>query len=60
MKMLSKYVSKNPEDWDEGLKRCLWAYRIVYKVSTHYTPFDLVYGKEAVLPIQVQLDAFKI
>ena len=26
MKMLSKYVSKNPEDWDEGLNRCLWEY----------------------------------
>ena len=60
MKMLSKYVKDNPIDWEQNLAKCLWAYRTSYKISTHFTPFELTCGKAVIVPIQVQLDALKI
>ena len=59
IKMLSKYVFKQVEEWEANLPKCLWAYRTSYKVSTNFTPFELVYGQEVVLPIHMQLGVFK-
>ena len=39
------------DDWDEKIPTVLWAYRTSYKRSTDQTPFWLVYGKEAVVPL---------
>ncbi|MCO5582170.1 hypothetical protein L7F22_036060 [Adiantum nelumboides] len=33
----------------------LWAYRTSFKTTLGYTPYQLVFGKEAILPIEVQL-----
>ena len=57
--MLTKYVAETPDKWDEELDKCLWAYRISFKVHTSFTPFDLVYGQEAIVPIQAQLGALR-
>ena len=59
VKMLSKYMFKQVEEWEANLPKCLWAYRTSYKVSTNFTPFELVYGQEVVLPIHMQLGVFK-
>jgi hypothetical protein len=36
------------------------AYRILRHGATNVTPFELVYGQEAVLPIEVNLDAYRL
>ena len=59
IKMLIKYVYDCPEAWESSLEKCLWAYRTSYKVATHFTPYDLVYGKEAILPLHVQMGVLK-
>jgi len=33
----------------------LWAYQTSIKTSTSFTPFQLVYGLEAVLPVECQI-----
>jgi hypothetical protein len=33
----------------------LWAYRVTVRTPTQATPYSLVYGSEAVLPLEVQL-----
>ena len=38
----------------------LWAYRTSFKVSTQFTPFHLVYGQEALLPIEVEIPSYKL
>ena len=58
IKMLTKYVYDCPETWESNLEKCLWAYRTSYK-AMHFTPYDLVYGKEAVLPLHVQMGVLK-
>jgi hypothetical protein len=42
------------------LSEALWAHRISKHNATMVTPFDLVYGQEAILPIEVNLDALRI
>ncbi|KAI5061700.1 hypothetical protein GOP47_0024205 [Adiantum capillus-veneris] len=49
IKILTKYIDKQMEDWEGNLDKCLWASRTSYKVATtNFTPYELVFGKEAV------------
>ena len=38
----------------------MWAHRISRHGATKVTPFELVYGQENILPIEVNLDAYKL
>jgi hypothetical protein len=38
----------------------LWAYRNFVKTATGFTPFQLVYGLEVVLPIECEIPSLKI
>jgi hypothetical protein len=40
------------EDWDDRVPTVLWAYRTTTKKLHKYTPFQLVYGKEVVVPAE--------
>jgi hypothetical protein len=51
---LAKYVSDYGDTWDTFLNAALFAYRTVQNSTTKYTPFKLLYGREAVLPIDLQ------
>jgi hypothetical protein len=51
---LAKYVSDYGDTWDTFLNAALFAYRTVQNHTTKYTPFKLLYGREAVLPIDLQ------
>ena len=42
------------------LSEALWAHRISRHGATKVTPFELVYGQEAVLPVEVNLDAYRL
>ena len=42
------------------LSLALWAHRISRHSSTKVTPFELVYGQEAILPVEVNLDAYRL
>ena len=48
---LTKMVNANRTDWDTKLHATLWAYRTAYKVTIKHTPFFLVFGTEALLPM---------
>ena len=57
-KNIKKIVAKMTntyKDWHEKLPFTLHAYRTVVRTSTKATPFSLVYGMEAVLPIEVEV-----
>ena len=38
----------------------LWAYRISKKLSINTTPFSLVYGHEAVLPVEITVQSLRM
>jgi hypothetical protein len=54
-KILKKTVIKNRRDWHDHLFEALWAYRVTVRTLTQATPYSLVYGSEAILPLEVQL-----
>ncbi|PKI50402.1 hypothetical protein CRG98_029230 [Punica granatum] len=54
-KNIKKIIEKmmvNYKDWHEMLPFALLAYRISIRSSTGATPYSLVYGMEAVLPVE--------
>ena len=55
VRILRKTVIDSKRDWDNKLTATLWAYRTTYKVTTQMTPFALMYGLEAVLPIEFEI-----
>ncbi|XP_042418192.1 uncharacterized protein K02A2.6-like [Zingiber officinale] len=46
-------------NWVEELSSILWAYRTTPRESTGLTPFHLVYGNEAVVPIEIGVSSVK-
>ncbi|XP_019246309.1 PREDICTED: uncharacterized protein LOC109225958 [Nicotiana attenuata] len=56
-KTILNILKKKLEDakglWPELLQEVLWAYRTTPKTSTGETPYSLVYGTDAVIPVEV-------
>ena len=48
------------KDWHEKLPFTLHAYRTGVRTSTRATPYSLVYGMEAVLPIEVEILSLRV
>ncbi|KAK5840542.1 hypothetical protein PVK06_009444 [Gossypium arboreum] len=53
-------MTKTYKDWHEKLPFALYAYRTSVRTSTGATPFSLVYGMEAVLPIKVEIPSLRV
>ena len=47
-------------DWSEKLPFALWAYRTSFRTSTEATPYSLVYGMEAVLPVEIEIGSLRV
>ncbi|KAL0395427.1 UNVERIFIED_CONTAM: hypothetical protein Slati_4508900 [Sesamum latifolium] len=58
--LLKKVVAKSKRDWHERIGEALWAYRTTIRMPTQSTPYALVYGVEAVLPLEQQIPSFRI
>ncbi|XP_074314436.1 uncharacterized protein LOC141649650 [Silene latifolia] len=58
--LLRKVVAKSKRDWHERIGEALWAYHTTYKTPTQATPYALVYGVEAVLPLELQIPSLRI
>ena len=62
-KNVKKIIAKATEtykDWHEKLPFALHAYRTGVQTSTGTTPYSLVYGMEAVLPIEVEIPSLRV
>jgi len=58
--ILTKVVSNNIKDWVDRPVEATWAYNTTWKTTTRFTPFELVYGKEALLPIEFEYKNFRM
>jgi transposase InsO family protein len=59
-KILKKTVHRHRRDWHDRLFEALWAYRVTVRTPTQATPYSLVYGCEAVLPLEIQLPSLRV
>ncbi|KAI5324478.1 hypothetical protein L3X38_033551 [Prunus dulcis] len=58
--LLKKVVGRTKKDWHEGINEALWAYRTTYRTPTQATPYSVVYGVEAVLPLESQIPSLRM
>ena len=62
-KKLKKILAKMTEthkDWADKVPYALWGYRTSIRTATGATPYSLVYGMEAVLPVEIELKSLRI
>ncbi|KAM1238186.1 hypothetical protein ACFX13_039701 [Malus domestica] len=58
--LLKKVIGRTKRDWHERIGDALWAYRTTYRTPTQATPYSLVYGVEAVLPLESQIPSLRM
>ena len=62
-KTLKKILAKMTEtlkDWADKVPYALWGYMTSIRTATGATPYSLVYGIEAVLPVEMELESLRI
>ncbi|XP_059073393.1 uncharacterized protein LOC131874162 [Cryptomeria japonica] len=53
--ILTGTVALHKKDWATRLPKAVWTYRITWKTTTGFTPFEILYGKTTILPIEFEL-----
>ncbi|XP_028555713.1 uncharacterized protein LOC114580929 [Dendrobium catenatum] len=59
VKLLKKILTKNKREWHTKMTEALWAYCTTYKTPTKATPYSLVFGVEALLPLDIELPSLR-
>ena len=57
--ILTKIVKSHRRDWADRLPEELWEYRTTWRNTTGFSPYDLVYGKSVVFPIEFEIKTLK-
>eukprot|EP00253_Pinus_taeda_P003448 PITA_03448 len=58
--ILTKVVSSSKEDWLDRLVESTWAYNTTWNTTNGSTPFELVYGKKALLSIEFEYNTLRM
>ena len=56
--IMTKTVWIHRKYWEENIPKDLWAYNTTHNSTTDFTPYELVYGKQVLLPIEFQVKNF--
>ena len=59
VRIIKKLLSQNKKNWDSKLVYALWADRVSSKKSIGTSPFQLVYGVEVVILVQLAFPVMK-
>jgi len=60
IRIIKRTVDQNQKNWRKALVNALWADRITKKASIGTSPFNLVYGKEVVLPTHLVIPSLSL
>jgi transposase InsO family protein len=60
IKIIQKKNDQKPKRWHSVLNEALWAYRMGPHGATQTSPYELVYGHNAILPWEMQSDSRRI
>ena len=53
--MLIKFIDKKKESWEDYLDTCVYAYNTSKHESSKYTLFEVMFGRRAVLPVDLNV-----
>ena len=57
--ILTKTVASHRRDWATRLPEALWAYITTWKSTTGYSPYQLVFGKQPIFPIEFEIQTLR-
>jgi transposase len=58
--LIKRNIDEKTRRWHEVLSEALWAYRSAKHGDVKVTPFELVYGQEVVLPVEINLQTYRV
>ena len=58
--ILTKVVSSSRKDWADRLVEATWTYNTTWKTTTGFTPYEVVYGKKALLSIEFKYNTLRV
>lgn len=58
--ILTKVVRSSIKDWADRLVEANWAYNTTWKTTIGFTPYELVYGKKALLSIEFEYNTLRM
>jgi hypothetical protein len=58
--ILQRMINSSESNWHLMLYSTLWAYQMSIKITTGFSPFQLVYRLEVVFPIECQIPSLKL
>ena len=57
---LTKVVEGSQCDWEQKLNNVMWVYRTAYKTSINSMPYELIFGLNAILPIDFLIPTLRV
>ena len=60
MTIIKKLLEENKKSWNNKLVHALWVDRLTMKKSIGMSPYQLVYGTEAVFPTSLGVPVIKL
>ena len=60
IKLIKRKIEENPRRWHTLLNEALWSYRMACHGSTKVSPYQLVYGHDAVLPWEIKTGSRRV
>jgi transposase InsO family protein len=60
IKLIKRKIDEQPRRWHTTLSESLWAYRMACHGATKVSPYQLVYGHEAVLPWEFKIGSTRV
>jgi len=58
--ILTKTIQLHHQNWADRLPEALWVNQTTWRNTTRNKPYDLVHGKQVLLPIEFQIKTFRI
>jgi hypothetical protein len=60
LKLIKRKIEEQPKRWHTTLNEASWAYKMSCHGATKVSPYELVYGHEAVLPWETRLGSRRV
>jgi hypothetical protein len=60
VRIVKRLIEDKPHQWHTLLTYALWVDQTTTKVNTGCTPFQLVYGQESLLPIELEISSLRL
>ena len=58
--IITKVVRNGRKYWADRLVEATWAYNTTWKTTTGFTPYELVYGKKALLSVEFEFNTLRM